>query len=568
MTIPTKTYLLIILFQIFLFGKKTNAQDCTLPQAQKVLHSKNLSVNILNGGDLFWDRSDAYFQTNPDDPTPVSSIFNAGIWIGAFTGLPDNPILKVAATTYNSPTSNDYSAGPLSDIGTVQFDTCSNYDKLWEVYGSEIKNHIEDFAEDGIINNPQANIYQYPGYGNPHFLTFNGFELPEDRQEFAPYYDNNTDGLYNPDQGDYPLPSSVHKDHYPGHMIWGVFNDAGKNHTLSGGDVLRVEIQLTAWAFSCNDNQILNNSIFTSHKIINWALDPLDSMYVGMFVDFDLGCYTDDYVGCIPDLNTFYSYNSDEIDGTNGSACNGGVSTFASDPPVQAVTYLNQNMSSFTTTAPAGTTASLNNFPAGYFNLLSGSWYDGVPLTAGGNGYNSGAQPTSFIFPDNPNDPNGWSMTTESIADGDFRALSSVHLDEMSYTSVETIDMAYTFYQDETLNNLETVDLVYLNTPEVQQIYDSKFEMACDHLYLPNENLESSTIEIFPNPTSDILNVKMEITSSANFSIFDIYGKRVFEKTEVNQNEIQLSTSSFSSGVYFIKMEMEGKELVKKFIKL
>jgi hypothetical protein len=40
------------------------------------------------------------------------------------------------------------------------------------------------------------------------------------------------------------------------------------------------------------------------------------------------------------------------------------------------------------------------------------------------------------------------------------------------------------------------------------------------------------------------------------------------EKMEVNQSEIQLSTSSFSQGVYFLRIEMEGKELVKKFIKM
>jgi len=60
----------------------------------------------------------------------------------------------------------------------------------------------------------------------------------------------------------------------------------------------------------------------------------------------------------------------------------------------------------------------------------------------------------------------------------------------------------------------------------------------------------------------------MENPILANFSIFDIYGKKVLEKTEVNQSEIHLSNSNFSQGVYFFKIEMEGKELVKKFIKM
>ena len=60
----------------------------------------------------------------------------------------------------------------------------------------------------------------------------------------------------------------------------------------------------------------------------------------------------------------------------------------------------------------------------------------------------------------------------------------------------------------------------------------------------------------------------MENPTSSTISIFDIYGKKVLESKENFQNEFQLSTANFSNGVYFLKIEMDGKELVKKFIKL
>jgi hypothetical protein len=118
------------------------------------------------------------------------------------------------------------------------------------------------------------------------------------------------------------------------------------------------------------------------------------------------------------------------------------------------------------------------------------------------------------------------------------------------------------------LNHLEVVNLVYDNTPALQQIYDDHFVTSCEAIILNNENLSDLNIQVFPNPTSDILNIKMENQASAQLTIFDIYGKKVLEKMEVNQSEIQLSTSSFSQGVYFLRIEMEGKELVKKFIKM
>ena len=86
-------------------------------------------------------------------------------------------------------------------------------------------------------------------------------------------------------------------------------------------------------------------------------------------------------------------------------------------------------------------------------------------------------------------------------------------------------------------------------------------------IVLENENLEKNSIQIFPNPTTDILNVKMENPATSHITIFDIYGKKVLEKMETRQSEVQLSTSQFPQGVYFIKIEMEGKGFVKKFIK-
>ena len=566
---PTRQFLLILFFFIFIFlGNKTYAQDCDFPQASKVLKGNNISANILNGGDLFWDRSNASFfsETNPT----VASVFNAGIWIGGFIGLnSSSPNLELSASHYPSSNNSDYRSGPLDINGSVTQENCENFDRLWEVFGSEIAAHIADFEDDGVVSNQFQNIYAYPAHQNPFFNDFHNFSLPNTPQGLAPFFDRDGDGIYNPDNGDFPLPSSVNKDVIPEHLIWGIFNDNGSNHTLSQGANLQFEIQLTAWAFSCSDNEVLNNTIFTSHKIINRASSSIDSLHVGMFVDFDLGCFTDDYVGSIPNLNTFYVYNSDEVDGDNGF-CPQGVDTYASNPPVQAVTYLNHEMSSFLTTAPSDPPLSgVPNLPAEFFNLLTGSWTDGTPITKGGNGYNSGGQPTSFLFDDNPNDPDGWSMTTAEILDGDFRTVSSVDIDGLNPGQTTTMDMAYTFYQDANLNNVETVNLVYEKTPLLKVMYNNQFQTVCSATTsVENNIIEKNNIQLFPNPTTHLLNVKLENPQAAAFEVFDIHGRIVFEKAESFNSSFQLPIEHLSEGIYFLKIKMDDEEVVQKFIKI
>ena len=114
---------------------------------------------------------------------------------------------------------------------------------------------------------------------------------------------------------------------------------------------------------------------------------------MGLWVDFDLGCFSDDYVGCSPDRNTMFAYNQDAVDGNNGAIC-AGVATFGDDAPVQTVTFLESN--NFSPNKMDKFIAyNLNSSPTTsdpqaiieFYRNLTGFWRDGLPLTEGGYGY-------------------------------------------------------------------------------------------------------------------------------------------------------------------------------------
>src|SRR5690606_11330985 len=56
-----------------------------------------------------------------------------------------------------------------------------------------------------------------------------------------------------------------------------------------------------------------------------------------------------------------------------------------------------------------------------FYNYLTGTWRSGEKITYGGNGYNTGGENTNYAFPSPPNDPNGWSMCSENLPNGDRR---------------------------------------------------------------------------------------------------------------------------------------------------
>ena len=88
------------------------------------------------------------------------------------------------------------------------------------------------------------------------------------------------------------------------------------------------------------------------------------------------------------------------------------------------------------------------------------------------------------------------------------------------------------------------------------------------------ENIDEATsndgITLFPNPTSDILNLSFQNFRDAEVSIYDGLGKKVFSATARNQNTLTLNLGAFSPGVYLLKLvsEKDGKVVMRKVVKL
>jgi hypothetical protein len=91
-----------------------------------------------------------------------------------------------------------------------------------------------------------------------------------------------------------------------------VFNDKGNIHTETGGDPIGMEIRAQAFAFATNDE--INSMTFYNYEMINRSTQTLTETYFAVYVDSDIGCSEDDFVGCDVQRGLGYSYNGDAID--------------------------------------------------------------------------------------------------------------------------------------------------------------------------------------------------------------------------------------------------------------
>jgi hypothetical protein len=68
---------------------------------------------------------------------------------------------------------------------------------------------------------------------------------------------------------------------------------------------------------------------------------------------------------------------------------------------------------------------------------------------------------------------------------------------------------------------------------------------------------QSISINVYPNPTQDILTIHSE-SNIESVSIYSNTGQKL-QEYQVEHHTIQLSLESFSSGIYFVKISTNGK---------
>lgn len=406
---------------------KTEAGDCVSPTAQFDLDINNVRARLLTGGDAWWNLSDGRYLVPKGDGTgaQLSAIFSGSIWI---TGLDAGNNLKCAAVRYRQ-NGDDYWPGPILG-GTIDKATCNKYDRFFNVYGSDIEIAQTAFLQKGSatqLTDIPKSLLSWPGKGNPYLATDPSLvgETFDISDNLAPFKDVDGDGIYDPLKGDFPYIPCRNDETagaYADQMIFWVINDVGNLHTESSGQSIGVQVNCLAFAFQTTND--INNMTFYKYEIVNKSANPLYKTYISQNVDPDLGCYSNDAIGCDTSRSLGYVYNRSTPD----PDCNG-VAGYGSELPIVGVDFFEGplsdsgqqlGMSSFIYYTNGGTYDNDPGSAAQYRNYQEGKWLAGAPITWGGTGY-GGTIPANFVYPSNPNDASGWSECAAGTTPGDRR---------------------------------------------------------------------------------------------------------------------------------------------------
>jgi hypothetical protein len=553
----------------------------------KTLDINNVRAGIANRSDMHWDIGGTqYAMYEVPKGSGVHSNFASALWIG---GLDNGGQLHGGAQTYRQSGGAggvNFWPGPLDTINaTIDTATSLNYDKIWKVSYTDINNFITAFNSGSVVATPDMLTWPAHGSGN-------------NSRNLAPFVDYNGDGLYNPNDGDYP---KIKGDQ----TLYFIYNDKLALHTNTFAP-MGIEVQGMAYAYGCpavtNGHNELTYTTFYDYKIINRSSTNYHDVYVSMWSDADLGYYGDDYIGSDIGDNYGYIYNADAVDesisGVAGYGSlipaqgfnivkgplanpndgidnnnNGVIDEPGEDCKLNKYTYFNNSFAG----VPLQTTDPANGQE--YYNYMTGYWRDGTPFTCGGNGY-GGTATSSWMCPGDPNnagvstDPsNTCGYWKETGVGGDRRmilssgpfTLNAGQMQEIEYAFVTSFDSSAAPGGAMSLGKLKT-DIQKINT-----FYNQINKPNC--LQAINvgltEVVKQNDFALFPNPARSVITISSTINGivKINYEIVDVLGKVVLQNENTDSDKFSININDLNSGIYFLRLQVNNSVVVKKFVK-
>lgn len=397
--------------------------------------------------------------------------------------------------------------------------------------------------------------YNQSGYQMPESIKnwpANGDSTLGMQADLAPYRDVNSNGCYDPTNGDYPL---IKGDEA---LYW-------TRHSMQAG--LKMEYHYMLYALSGAVNQDLNQAVFLDFRIINREANRIDSLKTGLFIDWDLGNPQNDYLGCDSLNNTFFVYNGDSVESRQ---VNGNLVQEQNIPFVGA-RFLSDSMMSFI--QMFNTSGQTNpNLSIQYLNYLNAIWPNGSKLTYGGDGLtNSSGIPTNFMLTGNPFTGVGWTAANpgygfSAASPGDRRGIASTPFYSLNPNESKTISVALGYgRKDSVQSHLE-------NFPEMQRVLASA-KAAWDTISPRNPNYSSNfnctlvgiesnktklsaSLKLFPNPTEGFVNLTSNETME-QWQLFSIKGQ-LLRNEGLNSKMAELNLSELHKGIYLLRIQTKS----------
>jgi hypothetical protein len=122
-------------------------------------------------------------------------------------------------------------------------------------------------------------------------------------------------------------------------------------------------------------------------------------------------------------------------------------------------------------------------------------------------------------------------------------------------------DYAYVLKYDTTLEDLGNLCALEEEVIAIRDFYASQ-NNTCELATSVETTSIQNNLQLWPNPTNDVVNVKLPLSQqTGTVSIYDICGKRIYQSTYANQNQLSIDAAWFPNGLYTLVLTNQTGEV-------
>ncbi len=487
-----------------------------------ILSSKSLNAVVQSNG-TFFSQKNSQPLSNLEEVIGPQLIRYSNSWMAGVVGGTIYANKNVGGET------QQLWPGPI-DTATNLAKSAVSWSKVWAVSKSEVTNHLENFQNTG---------YQVPE-------SFNNWPSKHNETNvnayLAPFVDWNKNGVYDPENGDYP---SFNGDH----AVYFILNDLYGENVFPQANKMGLEMQGMAFVY---DDPMLSNAIFVRLFVINRSTNNYSPFYYGQYVDLELGNRNDNYIATDLSRDLVYGYNGDSID-------QGG---FETKLPSAGVLFLNQRLYASSGLVKGDSARGFPETEDQMLSILEGNWLSGNPKYSNGKGFvGTEAEKTKFIYPGktewNTSQYN-WRDENSGDTPGVRKFLAVSKFNSFQPKSFKKIDFAFVFALGDAAKSSEGA--LTEQTERIIRRYNETLSLRKISF--------NNGFNVYPNPLnlriSDVLMV-----SGDNPELWSIEGKKlgclIVVDNEKKKYKVPCS-EKLSAGIYLIKATTSNGMIIKKVI--
>lgn len=487
------------------------------------------AILSMNWGEIVV-QSNGYIGVQKDG-NPFSRVGSeSGSYVGLvapwFVGLNDTNIHAMRNVRVNEP---QLWSGPIDTFTRLPKDPVA-WASVWTVQKSEIDYHKWHFEDDG---------YEVPS-------TLKNWPAAHEESNVSPYLapfiDWNSDGIYNPEDGDYP---SIRGDV----AAYFICNDLYGENQLAQAQKLGLEIQGMIYGY--NDMASIEGTFFVDLYVINRSKNNYAPFYVGQYVDFQIGSGQNGRLATDVNRNAVLAYAADTI-GLHGSG-------FSVLPSASLVSLSDPIYSShgFFDDVDRGLPLTAGSA----FQIVEGNWSDSTTKTKSGNGRKGVGELTRFIYPGYTDGKDGeWLDETSGEDAGQRAGFYSVKRNNLNSGDFYRYEYAIVLNESDLMSSLNQQKANMLSKiDDVKSFYNTNLQVG---------NLEQRDIKFYPNPmqATDFFYLSEPVD---HVELLNLLGETVVEGKKVENEEKKykwLCNESISPGVYLLNASIKGKRFVHKVV--